>query len=398
VESYHYIANLIIKQLQGTLEQEEAIFLQQWIEEDISNKNIYNKLTDIEQLGCIVQTSYHVKERVEERIKKTIGDSSFRPPARFNRKYWLAAASFIIVLGLGGLLLLRDNNHRRKNNEEETRQIADINAPLSSKPVLKMANGQFISLDTLNGELLNLGDNVQLVKGANGELIYQTTSGQRIQALQNNTLINPRGSTVLPVTLSDGTKIWLNAGSSISYPVIFTGNERRVTIEGEAYFEVAHHAAKPFIVSKNKLDIKVLGTKFNVHAYDNDDDIYTVLLEGSVKIANSAQSVILTPGQQAISPANSNGKPKVSKADIDKAMTWRTDFFRFDLFSFPEIIKQLERWYDIDITVLNADIEHINLSGDMNRSTSLFSVIKILEYSGLNCQLLPNRKLTISKK
>ncbi len=396
MEPYHYIAELIIKQLKGTLEKEEALFLQRWLEEDISHKKLYAELTDPEQLGPIVQASYASKERVEERIKKSITNNTLRPVKGLNRKHWLAAASLIMVVGLGGLLILR-NSLRTKTHPDESSQIAGISTPLSGKPVLRMANGELVSLDTLQGSTLIPADNVQLLKGANGELIYQTSTGENIKALQHNTLFNPRGSAAFSITLSDGTKIWLNAGSSVSYPVIFPANERRVTIDGEAYFEVAHNAAKPFIVTKGNLDIKVLGTKFNVNAYANEAGINTALVEGSVKVSNSAHSVTLTPGLQAIA-ANRDGALTISKADLAKTLNWKSDFFRFDLFSFPEIIKQLERWYDIDITVEHVDTKDINISGDMNRNTSLSSVIKILEYSGLHCQLMPNRKLTISKK
>lgn len=395
--SYELIAGLIIKQLEGRIEEEERVVLQQWMDEDVRNEKLFNELTDIGQLGAIVQVSYASKERVEEKIRKRIQDNSLKPVTRSYRKYWWAAASIIIACLLGGLIFIRDSR-RGKSFIDKHRPIADIAAPGSSKPVLKMADGQLVSLDTLKDALLTIGDDIQLIKGPDGTLVYKSVTGKKSLALQNNTLFNPRGSKVVNVTLSDGTRIWLNAGSSISYPVIFSGKERRVTIDGEAYFEVAHNAAKPFVVNKQNIDIRVLGTKFNVNAYSNESGINTVLLEGSVKVSNRNQSIVLAPGQQVKSLSDGSGKLNVSKADFDKAMNWRGDFFRFDLFSLPEAIKQLERWYDIEIIVLTSDIDGVNLSGDMNRSTSLSSVIKILEYSGLKCELLPNRKLTISKR
>lgn len=311
---------------------------------------------------------------------------------------WVAAA----VLLVGATTAITMLRNRTVHPITIAQGVSEIPAPQVNKAVITLANGDQVLLDSAtNGSLAVQGD-VTVIKQANGQIAYQLVAGSAAKALQYNTLNNPRGSRIVNISLSDGTKIWLNAGSSITYPVIFTGNERKVKINGEGYFEVASLSAIPgesgstkdgkrsFIVEKNDMQVIVLGTHFNVSAYDGEA-IRTTLLEGSVKVlqqgASNAiapgNSVVIRPGQQATLTPGNDGI-QVLQADTDKVMSWKRGAFNFDDKSFTTVMKELERWYDIQV-VYEGKVPNVAFTGELKRTTSLNSIIRIL--SNYNVQL-----------
>jgi ferric-dicitrate binding protein FerR (iron transport regulator) len=185
------------------------------------------------------------------------------------------------------------------------------------------------------------------------------------------------------MTLSDGSRVWLNAGSSITYPVAFVGNERKVQINGEGYFEVAHNADKPFVVSKGDVSVTVLGTHFNVNAYDDESDVRVTLLEGSVEVKSkvgSGKSKVIKPGEQA--KVISNGQLTISKdVDLDEVMAWKNQQFIFERLDLASIMRQLSRWYDIEVNY-EGKMPSNKFSGIISRTRNISAVLEMLKGTG----------------
>ncbi len=326
-----------------------------------------------------------------------------RLPAYSINKQWVRyAAAVLIVLGLGSALVLSLDTQKKQSVATTSQKRAssnDINAPASNRATITLANGQKVFLDSVvNGELAKQG-NIKLVKLANGQISYQPVTGSAIKELQFNTLLNPRGSKVIFVTLSDGSRVWLDAGSSVTYPVSFVGKERRVTITGEAYFEVAHDASMPFIVSKGDVQVEVLGTHFNFNAYDDETTIRTTLLEGSVKVKFHDKHVVIKPGQQAqlensVAPSSQKTLKVAGDIDIEQVMAWKNGSFAFNRTPLSHVLIHLSRWYDVEI-VYEQGVPDIKLGGEMKRDLSLSQVLKGLGQLGVNFRI-EGKKLFIT--
>jgi len=277
-----------------------------------------------------------------------------------------------------------------------TQRASDIAAPQVSKARVTLASGQVVALDSLSSGLLAQQGSIRLVKLAGGQVAYQSATGETFHEMQYNTLTNPRGSKVVDMQLSDGSRIWLNAGSSITYPVAFVGNERKVELKGEGYFEVAKDAARQFIVAANGVNTMVLGTHFNVHAYEEQTKV--TLLEGRVKVARQGQvdsGIIIHPGQQA--QAGGAGQLLVT-GNIDPAavMAWKNGVFNFDGMKVRQAMAELERWYDIDVAY-EEGVQDVKVFGEIDRNLALGGVLEILGNAGFHYRLEAGRKLVLMK-
>jgi ferric-dicitrate binding protein FerR (iron transport regulator) len=255
-----------------------------------------------------------------------------------------------------------------------------------------LANGSTIYLDSAaNGIVTNQG-NVQLVKVADGSIAYDGATSE----IMYNTLTNPRGSKVINITFSDGTRVWLNAGSSITYPMVFVGHERKVTVTGEAFFDVTHKAGMPFRVCKGDLEVTVLGTQFNVNAYDDEDAVKVTLLKGSVKIlrpAQQAQAIVIKPGQQAVVTDKINVDDNI---DLEEVMAWKNGTFQFgDKIDVQSLMRQVARWYDVEIEYKG----NVNgfVGGSISRDVNISKVIEMLEKTGEVKFKIEGKKITVMK-
>ena len=256
--------------------------------------------------------------------------------------------------------------------------------------MVTLANGQRVFLDSISNGALALQGNVKLVKLPSGEIVYQQ-SGELSGQLQYNTLENPRGSKVINMALADGSKVWLNAGSSLTYPIAFVGSERKVSVTGEAYFEVAHDASKPFVVHNGAMDVQVLGTHLNVNAFEDDDNnIKVTLLEGSVKISNGNSNGLLKPGQQALV---SKEVKVLDDVDLNKVMAWKNGYFQFDKASLQSVLKQVSRWYDVKV-IYEGTNQPREFVGEIERDLSLSEVLRILEINKVHFTL-EGKELTV---
>jgi ferric-dicitrate binding protein FerR (iron transport regulator) len=250
----------------------------------------------------------------------------------------------------------------------------DIAAPTSNRATLTLSSGNIIYLDSTAKGILASQGNVNIQKTENGEIVYTGKSNSK--EVEYNTLTNPRGSEVASIVLSDGSKVFLNAESSLTYPVFFARNERKVEITGEAYFEVAKDPAKKFMVTGNGVTTEVLGTHFNVNTYKDEASIKVTLLEGSVKVSAGAHQNILKPGQQA---AIANDEIEINRAvDINQVMAWKNGIFNFENMTVDQAMRQLARWYDIDF-VYDKKVPDTKLTGKMDRFLTLQQALSGLD-------------------
>jgi ferric-dicitrate binding protein FerR (iron transport regulator) len=308
------------------------------------------------------------------------------------RKWFLrvsVAAIFLLAAG-GGYWLM---NHSLPKEQVAVNQIAQKDIPPgTNKAILTLAGGKRVLLDEAAAGKIS----ESAIKTSDGKLVYQPGAA----AVSYNTLITPRGGQHY-VKLADGTEVWLNAASSITFPTAFTGKTRVVTITGEAYFEVAHltsagggkgRGSIPFVVKVNGTEITVLGTHFNVMAYNDEAAVKTTLLEGSVKVNRGSEQVLLQPGQQAL--INKSGLKKVTSPDIEEVMAWRNGIFLLNGTDVSAVMRQISRWYDVEIEYRGA-IPGGHLTGDIPRTMPLSKIIEGLKMSGIPCEM-EGKKIIVS--
>jgi transmembrane sensor len=307
------------------------------------------------------------------RIKKQIAAEKNKMTPIFKRRWFQVAAAAILLLGVFTFYKLGLSKNDIKQQVAKTNS-ADI-APGSNKAVLTLADGSQIILDSAaNGNLTNQG-NTTVIK-LDGKLAY-TASGNNGEVLYN-TISTPKGG-MYQIVLSDGSKVWLNAASSLRFPTAFTGKQRNVELSGEAYFEIAKNAAMPFNVLVNNMNVQVLGTHFNVMAYKDESEIKTTLLEGAVKVTSGSAVGLLKPGKQA--RLDNSGNIIIADADIETEMAWKNGLFLFDYTDIKTIMRQLNRWYDADIGY-EGNITHKTFTAQIPRNTNLSAVLKKLELTG----------------
>lgn len=332
------------------------------------------------------------------------------------RTWWAAAAVLVIVSGTGYYLM---NKQPAASGVAKKEVLVNDVAPGSNKAVLTLADGTTINLDDAVNGMIAKQDNAEVLKPQEGQLVYSPGDSDNGEGpLSWNTLATPR-SGQFQLALPDGSKVWLNAESSIHYPIAFRGNERRVEITGEAYFEVAHNKAMPFIVDILPSTggavggrVEVLGTHFNVNAYNDESAIKTTLLEGKVKVVNGRpvtsasakgdQSAILRPGEQAVMPAGSektkpsgNNRIQVRKSDVDDVVAWKNGLFHFESADLRTVMRQLARWYDVEVVYQGASVKNDPLFIEISRNTRLSDVLKILEESGSAKFSIQGRKVIV---
>ncbi|HEY8895429.1 MAG TPA: FecR domain-containing protein [Niastella sp.] len=344
-------------------------------------------------------------EKAEAMFEGIIRPVKTAPVRRLVWRNIAIAASILLVLGWGSYLLFFN-----KKENEVARVANEVNAPETNRAVILLANGQKIYLDSAGNGQLASQSAVKLMKLANGKIVYTTTQGTSGGAEQYNTLMNPRGSRIIDMQLSDGTHIWLNSGSSVTYPVVFAGNERRVTITGEAYFEVAKMYLKsgnrmPFkVLVSGGAEIEVLGTHFNVNAYENEETVNTTLLEGSVKVSQSAignrqsaknteRAVVLKPGEQAALSRDYSPLTIHHSPDLNQVMAWKNGLFNFNGMKLQEVMRQLERWYDIEVEY-EKGVPNITFGGKITKNVPLKGLLIGLEKSEVHFRL-EGRKLIV---
>ena len=385
------IIALIINHLEQNITEAERRELGEWMNESSVNKEAVDTFLEEQKLQEGVRDMYQIRQKVWDRLQKQLDIAKVVPlrhPSTPLRIWWryAAAAAIIILLGVGSYFLFvsKTNNQQQAISKEPTH---DVKAPQTNRAMITLANGEKVFLDSVNSGQLAMQEQVRIVKLTNGEVAYQTEAKIEVQKIIYNTLSNPRGSLPATITLSDGTKVWLNAGSSLTYPIAFAGNERKVSITGEAYFEVAHDPSMPFKVGKGDMEVTVVGTHFNVNAYDDEASIKVTLMEGLVKVSQiiNHESKFINPGQQAkLVP----GEAIEIKTDIDLegVMAWKNGLFLLDNTDLPTIMRQISRWYDVDV-VFEGKMTDRRFGGGVSKNLPLSKVMELLEANGLHSRL-----------
>lgn len=307
--------------------------------------------------------------------------------ARKPWRLWLAAAVLLFALAGAGIYSVLNKPVEAPAVAVVPGQVEpDVAAPAKSRAMIELANGERVYLDSAASGSLATQANVKLTKLADGSLSYTGAGSELVY----NTIVNPYGSEIVDMTFSDGSRVWLNAGSSVRFPVAFIGNERKVSMTGEAYFEIAHNAQKPFKISKGATEVTVLGTHFNVNAYDDDNDIRVTLLEGSVKVKHQATEKKLLPGQQA-QVAKDGAINTNTNADVDAVMAWKNGKFSFSNADVREIMKQVGRWYDLEV-IYQGEPGDRKFAGEIPRTSTLSEVLTLFKANKIRFDINPNQK------
>lgn len=358
-------------------------------------------LDDLEPVGY---SDPVLQQQLEARLQIIVQhiNTKRKPGGRIAGMRWIrvaAAAVLAVLLGSGAWYWFTRPAFSPGTPVAAQHPQNDV-SPGGNRAVLTLANGQQLLLDSAaNGLLAQQGSTT--VQKKDGQLIYEAPHAPLTtnHALVFNTMTTPRGGQYR-LTLPDGTNVWLNAASSIRYPTAFTGRERNVFITGEAYFEVQQNAAKPFTVNvNNRQTIEVLGTHFNINAYDDEPSVNTTLLEGSVRLrplstVNGQPSTVLSPGQQAQLINTHEPVRVISKADIEQVMAWKNNLFRFDSADLKKVMRQLARWYNVDVEYEKAAPVNEQFFGEMQRNLNLSQVLNGLAGMGVHFRI-EGRKLVV---
>ena len=386
------IVALIDKYLSGKATPEEKELLIKW----------YHSFNDdaVEVRLTSMQNEEQIAERIKLRLLSTVQNSTVAKAERPHRIWWRipAAAAVFLLIASSIFFTFNPKNKKQELVKTELNRPTPVNdiAPGGNKAVLTLADGSSIVLDSAaNGTLTQQG-NIKVQKLDNGQLAY-TVNGKQVTENDEafyNTISTPRGGQY-QVTLADGTQVWLNAASSIRFPVVFTGAERKVEITGEVYFEVTKNAAIPFKVKTAASEVEVLGTHFNVNAYDDEAAVKTTLLEGSVKIIATGQPIkYLQPGQQ--SAINKQGTITVlNNAVIEEVMAWKNGRFQFNSADLKSILRQISRWYDVDV-VYKGNV-NLHFTGQLTRNDNVSKVFDKLVLTGEVHFKIDGRKIIVTE-
>jgi len=416
-QSKQYIASAVIRSLNGEASGKERAAVQKWIAQKPENGAFYEKLRDdrflTEEFKNFVGNESQVKtdtwKIIAARIAANGRVSKNTPhhPVRvmgINRKYgWIAAAACVLVVATGVYYFTAAGNGKlaTQNGKEIVATVTGI-PPASMGATLTLSDGSIVALDTIAVGMLRGQNQVTLMKSGNGEIKYAMTGHQSKGKPAFNKLTTPKGKQ-FKLELPDGSKVWLNAGSALEYPVVFTDNKREVKLEGEAYFEIVHDARHPFLVkiadtagkTGDDLTIQVLGTSFNAMAYANESKIQTTLLDGAVMLSKGGKTVRLLPGEAASTHWKNDQDLSVAKADIEKVMSWKNGMFIYNQAPLLEIMRDIERWYDVEVRY-EGDIPDTKFDGYVSRNNSLDKILTILNLNHVHFRI-EGRVIIISK-
>jgi len=382
-QSTEHYEQLLQKYLDGQCSMAETEELYAWLQSSSSHRSLLTTMQrEFEQA---MNNRHEIPAELSDRIEKRLLEEITRNKiVKINRWRWVAAAAAIILL-IGGIYFLRTTT------SPEITPIAlntttDV-APGTNKAILTLANGDVVTLDSAGNKVITQGKTV--VRQKNGQLQYAAQNSG--EAVVYNTLTVPRGGQ-FNIVLPDGSHVWLNAASSLKYPTAFNGTQRKVEIQGQGYFEVAKNTKQPFLVKVNNMEVQVLGTSFDIMAYNDEKSVNTTLVEGAVNVHLGNITQRLLPGQQAVlNPVT--GSITVHPADVEQVIAWKTGFFEFDNAPLSDIMRQLSRWYDIDINYNQVNDSRL-FGGRISRSLPLSDILHMLEANGPKF-LLSGRKLIV---
>jgi ferric-dicitrate binding protein FerR (iron transport regulator) len=319
------------------------------------------------------------------KISQKLKDGKSRPRYRIISIFgnpWLrvAAVAFVFVfIGTLGYYLLNENTKKEVIATNKSVIYGTDLLPGGNKAILTLSDNSSIILDTARNGVIREQGGTRIIKLADGQLSYNAAKG-RPKATEYNTISTPRGGEY-KLTLPDGSMAYLNAASSIKFPVAFTGRERKVEITGEVYFEVAKDVKSPFRVKVGDMTVEALGTEFNVMSYSEESSVQATLIGGVIRVSQHENQVTLSPGQQA--RLEHSGELTVAdQVDIDEIVAWRKGLFIFNHAHVEEIMQQIGRWYDVEIEFAG-EISHETFTGVISRKSNVSRVLNIMQKAGL---------------
>lgn len=378
---------LIGKLIDGTLDVPEKQELAEWVRLNPGDERFAGAL---ELAWERFEPEQPMPEAMSDRIManifpaKTVGEEE---EERSGGIAWLwpklVAAALVIGFGVYWWASYRGSREMAQQEKVVKVQLADI-PPGGNKAILILGDGSSIALDSAGNGLLASQGGTSVTQSGKGQLVYK--SGHDTESAPVlNTVTTPKGGQ-FHIVLPDGTGVWLNAASSLRFPTAFTGKQRNVEITGEVYFEVAHNRQMPFVVKNGATEITVLGTHFNVMAYDDEKIMRTTLLEGAVKITRGAMEALLAPGQQARISAATGSVRVVDDVNTEKELSWKNGYFQFEDESLESIMRQVSRWYDVEVRY-EGNSRGENFTGRLKRNSNVSSVMKILSLSGVKFRI-----------
>lgn len=386
IKGSHYKKNLNAiarKVMDGTATEDEKRFLDAYYDFFAKPHNTGNDLSDEEEREIYLELKNRINNTGTGKVRRM-----FVSPMR------IAAAVALLTLAAISAYQFLSGSNADKAALVKT-------APVKSKPILHggtkatltLADGTLLELDELSAGKLTQQAGLEISKTADGQLVYKSSKvNDKDAENQFNTMQTPRGG-IYQVVLPDGTRVWLNSASTLKYPLAFSKAERKVELEGEAYFEVAHRDKQPFRVASANQTVEVLGTHFNVYSYKEESRTKTTLLQGSVKVLASGNAVMLKPGQEAINKASGI---KVKEVDAENAIAWKDGLFRFDNEDVHTIMNKIGRWYDVEI-VYQDDVDDIHFGGSVSRFSDISKLLNKLELTNAIHFKIEGRRIIVMK-
>jgi len=387
------VIELIRKYNEGIASKEEIRLVENWF---VQQSEIQQQAPEhLDYLKVKQQMWLNIDQQIERPIiESPVG---FPPSRKSIWRYSIAAAAAVVLISMTAILFY--GNYKNAAGPQLVKN--DIN-PGKNKAVLTLSDGRKISLtDAVNGQLAQQ-EGVTISKTANGQLIYQiapNASGK--SSSEYNTIEAPRGGQ-WQVILPDGSKVFLNASSSLKYPVSFAAKERKVELKGEAYFEIFHNKKSPFRVIAKGQTVEVLGTHFNIMSYDDEKTVKTTLLSGSVKVsANGSnavksvvESLILKPGEQAqVSPGNMK---VIDDVDLEDVLAWKNGYFKFNE-NLQSIMTKVSRWYDVEVVYETKPDPDFKFRGEISRDKNVSELLNMLDYTGNVHFKIEGRRIIVKK-
>ncbi len=377
------------KWINGTITTDERRELEEWYQKDQDQ--------EVHLPSSVAAGEEDHERRLQQAIQQKLGwETPVIPVKKHFPLRWTAAAAAVILLGLSVYLYSHTRNKPIIPPLAQQQQPAKQNiAPGRNGAILTLSNGKQIQLDSAGTGYIAKEGNAQLV-AKNGQLAYLkaadagTDPGGADQLLYNT--VSTANGRQWSVTLPDGTKVWLNAASSIRYPLNFKGKLRLVEITGEAYFEVAHNAEKPFRVKVGDQFIEDIGTAFNINAYTDEGAVRTTLLQGSVRVRTKQTNNVLRPGEQATVNTDSQ-TISVKAVNTEEAIAWKNGFFNFQHADIRSVMRQLSRWYDVNIEY--KVIPDDTFSGEIGRNLTLNQVLDLLQTAHVHFVIKDNKTINI---
>jgi ferric-dicitrate binding protein FerR (iron transport regulator) len=383
------IAYLVAGFIRQTLTESENIELDDWVTANMDNQHLFEQMIDEKnQSAWLKQIDKVDSTAALESIK---GKISFMPGRKKStiRSLWVYAIALCLVLGLMISFLLISKDKTTQPAPMVQLNTHDI-APGLARATLTLSDGRPISLDSLkNGRLLSQ-NNTPITKLDSGALIYQLIEPTILPQTESYNILSTPAGGQYKVVLPDGTKVWLNASSSLRYPTVFGGAKRKVALTGEGYFEVAKDPMYPFEISANGSTVQVLGTHFNINAYTDEPLIKIALAEGAIRLNNR---IVLRPGEQG--SVSKNGNIEKGKADLEATLAWKNGQFIFKETPIGELMRQVARWYHAGI-IYNIKInQHFNAT--IPRNVPVSKLLHLLEATGAVHFKISNNTITVMK-